>query len=262
PPRLRARTAGTGGRPAWLVRPRPVLAGAGAGITAGLLTGWPVAGLWTALAVLALPGLVAVDRTGPAMIARVEAVAGWTEQLRDILSAAAGLEQAITATAPIAPEPIRADIATLAAALARGERLAPALRATADRLADPTADLVIAALISAAERHARDLTGLLGSLAAAAREQAAMRLRVAAGRARTRTSTRVIVAVTALMATGLILLDGSYLDPYDSPGGQLVLLTVGGLFAGAYAWMGRITRIRPATRILTRTTATFRQTSR
>ncbi len=259
--RVGARAVGAGGWPRWWAHPRPVLAGATAGIVAGLLTGWPVAGLWAAIAVLALPGLVAVDRSGPAVIARMEAVAGWTEQLRDTLSAAAGLEQAITATAPIAPEPIRAEITILADALARGDRLAPALRATADRLADPTADLVIVALIAAAERHARDLAGLLGSLAAAAREQVAMRLRVAAGRARIRTSTRVIVAVTVLMAAGLAVLNRTYLAPYGSPGGQLVLFGVGGLFAGAYGWMGRIARHRPPARILTRTAAASRETS-
>jgi Flp pilus assembly protein TadB len=165
--------------------------------------------------------------------------------LRDTIAGAAGLEQAITATAPLAPPPIRDDVVLLAARLER-ERLAPALRAFADDVADPTCDLVVAALVLAAEHQAHRLGELLGSLAQAARDQATMRLRVEAGRARTRTSVRVIVGVTVGLAFTLALLNQSYLDPYDSALGQLVLLCVGGAFAAGFVWLARMTRpVRP-----------------
>lgn len=101
------------------------------------------------------------DRT-----ARIEGIAGWTEMLRDTLAAAAGLEQTILATALAAPKAIRSQIADLAARLERGESLPTALRHLADDLADPTADLVIAALTLASEHQARQLASLLGELAA------------------------------------------------------------------------------------------------
>ena len=69
-------------------------------------------------------------------------------------------------------------------------------------MADPTCDLVVAALILAAEHQAQRLGELLGSLAAAARDQATMRLRVEAGRARTRTSVKVIVGATGALVSG------------------------------------------------------------
>jgi tight adherence protein B len=249
-PWLRSQRAKTGPGVGWRVRPRRVAVGVAAAVAATAVTGWPVAGLLVAAGVIALPGMLASDSSGQVLVGRVEAVAGWAEMLRDTLSAAAGLEQAIIVTAPIAPEPIRAEIEHLAAALTAGQHLSPALRATADRLADPTADLVISALVMAAERHARDLGQLLGSLATAAREQAGMRMRVYAGRASARTSVRVIVGVTATMAGGLIGLNRPYLTPFDSPAGQLMLLAVGGLFASSYLWMARITRVRPLARIL------------
>src|SRR5207244_6778142 len=89
-----------------------------------------------------------------------------------------------------------------------------ALREFADALADPTGDLVVAALILAAERQRGSLAEVLRSLAQSARDQAAMRLRVEAGRARTRTSVRVISITTLAMAAGLIVLNRSYLAPY------------------------------------------------
>ena len=65
------------------------------------------------------------DRAHAALVARVEAIAGWAEMLRDTIAAAAGLEQAIAATAPLAPPPIRDEVVMLAARLER-ERLSTA----------------------------------------------------------------------------------------------------------------------------------------
>lgn len=220
-----------------------------AAVLVGVGTGWPVAALLAAAACWAIPALFAESKAQAQVIARVEAVAGWAEMLRDTMAAAAGLEQAIAASAPVAPLPIRREVATLAARLER-ERLGPALRAFADEVADPTCDLVVAALLLAAEHQASRLGELLGTLATSARDQATMRLRVEAGRARTRTSVKVIVGVTLGLAVFLAVLNHGYLAPYASPLGQLVLLLVGGLFAAAFAWLARMTRPTQPARFL------------
>ncbi|MDA8289142.1 MAG: pilus assembly protein TadB, partial [Actinomycetota bacterium] len=207
----------------------------------GAATGWPVGALLAGLAGWGLPGLLAGTKGRAEALARIEAVAGWAEMLRDTMAGAAGLEQAIVATATVAPLAIRAEVATLAVRL-EGERLAPALRGFADEVADPTMDLVVAALVLAAEHQASRLGELLGSLAQAARDQATMRLRVEAGRARSRTSVKVVVGVTAGLALGLAVLNRSYLAPYDSALGQLMLALVGAMFAGAFVWLSRMTR--------------------
>lgn len=221
----------------------------GAAVLVGAATGWPVAALLAGAACWGIPALFTESKAQAATTARVEAVAGWAEMLRDTMAGAAGLEQAIAATAPVAPLPIRRDVAALAARLDR-ERLAPALRAFADEVADPTCDMVVAALLLAAEHQASRLGELLGTLAVAAREQATMRLRVEAGRARTRTSVKVIVGVTLGLALFLAILNHGYLSPYDSAVGQLVLLVVGGLFAAAFAWLAKMTRPAEPARFL------------
>ena len=220
-----------------------------AAVVVGAVTRWPVGALLAGLAGWATPALWAGRGAEAAATARIEAVATWTEMLRDTLAGAAGLEQAITASAPVAPLAIRAEVAQLAARAER-DRLAPALRAFADDLADPTADLVVAALLLAVEHRARRLGELLGSLAAAAREHAGMRLRVQAGRARTRTSVRVVVGATLAMAAGLALLDRGYLAPYNSAVGQLVLAGVGAIFTAAFAWLASMARPEPTGRLL------------
>ncbi len=161
--------------------------------------------------------------------------------LRDTLAGAAGLEQAIVASAPIAPAPIRAEVVRLAAALDR-DRLAEALRRFADDVADPTCDLVVAALVLAAEHQAQHLGDLLGSLARAARDQAQMRLRIEASRARTRTSVKVIVGATVGLCLLIAVFDRSFLAPYGDAIGQLVLLVIGAIFAAAFVWLQKMTR--------------------
>ena len=137
----------------------------------------------------------------------------------------------------------------------RGDKLPDALAGLADDLSDPTADLVVSALVLASQHQARQLAELLGELAIEAREQVSMRLRVEAGRARTRTSVRVIVATTLIFAAGLVVLNRGYLAPYDGAFGQIMLLAVGALFAVAFAWLARIARMSEPERFLTRPTA-------
>jgi hypothetical protein len=222
---------------------------AGSAVVVGAVTGWPVGALLAGAAGWGLPALLSGAKGRAEALARIEAVAAWAEMLRDTMAGAAGLEQAIVATAPVAPLALRAEIAVLALRL-DGERLAPALRAFADEVADPTMDLVVAALVLAAEHQAARLGELLGTLAHAARDQATMRLRVEAGRARSRTSVKVVVGVTAGLALGLVLLNRSYLAPYDGLLGQVVLALVGAMFAAAFIWLARMTRPAAPARIL------------
>lgn len=225
-------------------------AAVGAGVLTGVVTGWLVGAVLAAAAVWFLPRLIGPDRAHAHRVARIEAIAAWTEMLRDVLSAAAGLEQAILATAGLAPAAIRSEVVTLAARLESGQRLAPALRVLARELDDPTADLVLAALVLAAEHQARQLGDLLSSLATTARGQAAMRMRVETGRARTRTSVRVIVATTLAFAAGVVVFNRAYLDVYNTATGQIVLLLIGALFAAGFAWLARIATSGRQSRVL------------
>ena len=69
--------------------------------------------------------------------ALVEAVATWTENLRDTISASSGLEQAIIATELHAPRAISAPVRRLVASLRYGS-LEDGLRRFADDVAHPT----------------------------------------------------------------------------------------------------------------------------
>lgn len=205
----------------------------------GLLTGWPVAG-----AAGAVGGYFATEILSPTKrrqypIERTEAVAEWTEQLRDTMAGAAGLSQAIAATAPLAPDPIRAEVSAIASR-ARREPLTPLLRELAERLSDPTADLVVSALCLAASGEAQDLGEVLSSLASAARDDATMRRFVDASRARTRSAVRIITAIALVSLVALLIFGSGYLEPYSSLTGQLVLCIVLACYGGGIALLARM----------------------
>ncbi|NEW71061.1 type II secretion protein F [Streptomyces rapamycinicus] len=221
-----------------------------AGVAAGALTRWPVAAVLTTAAMLTLPGLLGPDRATARRTERMEALALWTEMLRDTLSAAAGLEQAVLTTAAIAPAPLQRELRRLAASIRSSQPLPAALRTFADEVDDPLADVVVVALVTAAERQASQLAALLGELADSVREQVAMRQRIDAGRASIRTGVRVTVTVTLGMAVGLTVFNRPYLDPFNTLTGQLVLAVVGALFAASFTWLTAIGRLHEPVRLI------------
>ena len=231
-----------------------LLVSVGAGVLLGAVTGWVVGALLAAVAAWTLPRALGPDRENTARIARFEAVASWAEMLRDTLSAAAGLEQAILVTAPLVPErdPRAGDRCRRAAAGRAATRARPA--ALADELADPTADLVLSALVLAAEQRARDLGELLGSLAAAAREHAALRMSVAAGRAQARSEVRITVGVTIVFALGLLLWTGATWTPTTAPPASWCCSSSARCSRPGSALTARIARVSEPTRFLQRPT--------
>jgi tight adherence protein B len=223
--------------------------GVGCAVVVGVITRWPMASALLGLAGFMAPSLLGGEAQRKMRLDRVEAVASWAEMLRDTMAGSGGLEQSIIATAGVAPAPIRPEVVRLAARLER-ERLAPSLRVFADDLDDPTADLVVAALILAADKSPKRLGDLLGRLARSARDDVNMRLRVEAGRSRTRTSVKVISVFTTLFAAFLIIFNRKYLSPYDSLLGQGVLGLIGLCFGAAFAWLARAFKIEAEERFL------------
>jgi tight adherence protein B len=223
------------------VTPRRLVLVLAAALAVYLLTGWPVGALLGAAAAWFLPALLGPDREHARRLAVIDAVAAFTEMLRDTLTASAGLNQALTVASQHAPAPIRPAAQRLAERLGqRDATTRQALHAFADEVNDPTADLVALALASASEHPTRDLAGLLSSLATTAREQAAMRTRIAVARARTRTAVRIVTGTTLALAAVLLLVDRHYLAPYGSAAGQLTLLLVGALFGLGFSWLRKL----------------------
>ena len=192
-------------------------------------------------------GLIADrDRRGPGELERVEALATWTEQLRDVLMAGDQPIGAIQATVATCPEPVRPQVRALASRLGRQPEQV-VLRQFADDLDDPTADLIAAGLLVALTKGGR-AERVLSSLAQQARHQAERRKLLEAEREPAR---REVWWVTGLMTAqligGLLFARSSYLAPYRTLGGQVVLCVLLGAFLALIVYVQRLSRFtRPA----------------
>ena len=204
------------------------------------LTRWPVAAVGAAALVIAWPALFGGQRHEQRQIAQLEALAIWTESLRDTVAAHASLEQAIPATAAHAPPLIRPALARLVGQIKARVPMDQALLQLAAEMDDPSADMVIAALILNVRRRGDRLAEVLTGLARAARDELDLRRRVSAGRVELRRGVQIVVAVTVTFAVFLAVFGGDYIKPYDTPVGQAALLVVIGIFVAGFAWMRRL----------------------
>ena len=227
---------------------RVVLLFAGAAIV-GLSTRWMVAAGAVGLLGWLAPTFVGLRARRQRQLARSEAVAAWSEMLRDLLVTNAGLAEAIGKSARVAPEVIRDEVRALYVRAQRGD-LSSALARFAQEMDDSIADTVVTALQIADQRAVSDLGSLLGAVAASTRETVAMQLRINAARARTYRTAQLITGVVAFFVGLLALTNRDYLTPFGTVTGQLVLLGVCALIAGALWGMVVLSRPARAQRLL------------
>jgi Flp pilus assembly protein TadB len=220
-----------------------------AGAVVLVTTRWLVAAAGVALLVFSWRGLSGAAGERRAL-ARLEALATWTESLRDTIAGAVGLEQAIPASLRVAAPVISGPLTKLVERLHIRVPMADALLRFADDLDDPGADLIIAALVLNARLRGPGLRDLLGSLSASVREELDMRRKVTAERRSIRRSVQIVVGVSVGMALALALLDHRFLAPYDGVFGQAVLAVVAGVYAAGILWLRRLAKFETPQRLL------------
>jgi Flp pilus assembly protein TadB len=215
-----------------------------------LATRWVVAAVGFALLILFWDRLSGGAGGERAAIARLEALATWTESLRDTIAGAVGLEQAIPASLRAAAPALREPLITLVDRLHTRVPLPEALRRFADDLDDPSADLVLAALIINARLRGPGLRALLGALSGAVREELDMRRRIEAQRKSTRFSAMFVVGFSVGVAVLLAIFNQHFVRVYDTASGQLVLVVIAALYAAGFYWLTRLARFDMPERIL------------
>jgi len=221
--RLRDRTADTDRIVGW------VAAATISAMAVLALTGWPVAAVAAFVSILRRGSRGGTGDGSATSISRTQAIASWTEMIRDNMAGAAGLEQALMATGAVAPAPIAAEVRQFSRRL-EDMPLADALALLGDDLDHPSADLVVAALANAARMEGRDLGSLLSRLVESIRGDVRMRLRIEVGRARIRTSSRIVLGVTMFTVVFMYVFSRPLLNVYDTAGGQLWLVVVFAIF--------------------------------
>jgi Flp pilus assembly protein TadB len=241
------------GRPRFTVTSRTrilLLAGLGLGVLGWVATGWVLALMIAPAATLGLPILLAAPPAAT-RINRLEAMEEWTRSLAGVLTVGIGLEQALVATLRSTPAPINTEVTRLVSRLRARWDTETALRAFADELDDATGDLIAANLILAARRRGAGLSSVLEGLAESVAADVRARRQVEADRAKPRSTARWVTVISASVLV-VLALSGSYVKPYGSPIGQVILVVLLAAYVATLVWMRRMASGKPLPRFLDR----------
>lgn len=218
------------------------------GVVAWLITGLPLALIAGPAAVVGLPMLLSAP-SAVAHIERLEAMEEWTRSLASVLTVGVGLEQALVATLRSTPASISAEVSRLVARLRARWETEDALRAFAEELNDATGDLVAANLILAARRRGAGLASVLEGLAASVADDVRARRQVEADRAKPRATARWVTLISSTVLI-VLALSGTYVEPYASPFGQVILTVLLSAYVATLVWMKRMAAGRLLPRFL------------
>lgn len=217
------------------------LGGAAAGVLVLALTGWPVAALATAAAVVFIPKVLGGGTESRQLIARSDALADWTRRLADLISsgAAGSTREALRRSLTSAPASIEGAVANLV------NRMGPqgvesALRQFADEINDPAADKIALVLILRERNGGPGLAEVLTALAADLDERSRMVREIESERAKPRSNMRTIVITTLVVMVGMLLFARTFLSGYSTALGQAALLVDMVIFGIALRWMRRL----------------------
>jgi Flp pilus assembly protein TadB len=256
---LAGRPVGPSGRPdrrgALAGLGRQALFGLGAGVLTLVLTRWVVAGIGVGLLVAGWHRLLGGNAGEQRGIVRLEALANWTESLRDTIAGAIGLEQAIPATAATSAPVLRPSLNLLVDRLRIREPLPEALQRFADDVDDPSADVVVAALVLNARLRGPGLRDVLTALATSTREELDVRRRIDASRRSIRRSVQIVLLIVLGVMGALAVFNRDYVAPYSSFEGQVALVLVAALLVAGLAWLRRLAKVETHERFLSRASA-------
>jgi tight adherence protein B len=220
------------------------------GVAATALTRWPVAGIMAAALVVMWPKLARAGAIEKASVAKVEAIATWTESLRDAAASESALESAIPATVEGAPMLLVRPLRNLVNRLELRHPLATALARFADEVNDPGADMVVAALALNAQQRAGSLKRVLTTLASNTRAELEMRRKVLSERNGVRRqSNQVALGILGLAGVQAVFLR-DWVAPYGTLAGQLILAVLAGVYLALLVRLQRLAAPEPHPRFL------------
>src|SRR5690606_23378524 len=159
------------------------------------------------------------------------------------------------------PAAIAPEVTRLVARLRARWVTEDALRAFADELDDATGDLVAANLILGARRRGAGLASVLEALAESVAADVRARRQVEADRAKPRATARWVTLISVGVLV-VLSMSGSYVTPYQSPLGQIVLVSLLAAYIATLLWMKRMAIGQASPRFLTPAPTSVREGAR
>lgn len=218
------------------------LAGFATAMVSQLALGWPVVSLALFFVGLALPLWYFRNRADRRKAELQAALADAVDALRAGVRTGMSIEEGLVGLAHNGPEILRSMLSELTRDMRLGG-FEEAVRRAQDHLADPVFDTVATALITSHRVGGRNLSGVLDGLSRAVRQSVQVQGEVRAQQAKNVLSARVIAALPVFLVFFVRGVNPSYLDPFSSAEGQIVmalcLLSVA-VGYGAMLWATRL----------------------
>ena len=212
---------------AGVVGHRRTLAAVGMAVLAVLVTRIVVVGVAAAAVLWLAPTMIAASRHRRREQAMLEAVHLWLLQLRTVLAAGSGLEQALSEVARL--QPSHSPLASASTRLAlRMERLGPvrALRGFADEIDNHIADAAATVLTNALTRQSTGVAAAFDGLISWAEQDVRQQRDIDARLQSVRTERWMVIGIFAALAGYFTLANPALMAVYTTPLGQLVLAAI------------------------------------
>jgi tight adherence protein B len=214
------------------------------GLVAQFVLGWPLVSLVAA----ALGSVVPLAYLAPRRERRRSqvqvALVDLAAQLRAAIQAGYSIQEGLSQLAYADRSKLGPELQRLALDM-RLKGQSVALAAFRDRLADPLADQIVAALLLNDRLGGKQMGAVLSRLAEATRQELSVQQEAKARQGQAVLSARVVAVVPGVVLVGMRLLSPDFMAVYDQPLGQLVLVGCVGwvlLGYGTMRWLGRLPR--------------------
>lgn len=184
---------------------RTLLIATAVGLVVVLLTRNPVFGVIAGAGFVLWPMVVGGGKTERAALAKLEALAQWTEALRDLSQKGSGLESVIPRTVDTASDVLVGPLRLMSRRLSVKVPLPQALSLFADEVNDASADKVVGALALAARQRRGRLSNVLSTLSTALRDELEQRNKIMRERNVIRREAAQVAVLTAVLVVGASL---------------------------------------------------------
>ena len=212
---------------------RSLMLGLLLGLVVALVTRSLVVGVIAGATVMLWPMIAGGGKAERAALSKLEALAHWTEGLRDLAQKGAGLESVIPKTVETASDVLVGPLRLMSRRLSVKVPLPEALSLFADEVDDSSADMVVAALALAARQRRGKLSDVLTALSHSLRDELEQRTKVMRERNVIRREAGQVAALTGALVLSANLFAPPTL-PSSGSGAELVLPVI---LAAAYVWV-------------------------
>lgn len=228
-----------------------LLAGLAVGVAVVLATRNLVFAVVAGAAVVLWPLVAGGGKAERAALTKLEALAQWTESLRDLAQKGAGLESVIPKTVDTASDVLVPPLRLMSRRLSVKVPLPEALSLFADEVDDASADMVVAALALAARQRKGKLSDVLSALARSLRDELEQRTKVMRERnVVRREAAQVAVMTAALVVAASLFSPQSLPEGANSTAAQLLPLGLAVAYLFVFSRVRKLAEPEPTPRFL------------